>query len=177
MSQSFTLRNTKGSALTHAELDNNFGGLGTASGVRFGALGIGVAEGAAGTISATATVTAYASDERLKTNFTPIANAIEKLFAIGGYEFDWNEEVCERLDFPYINKHEHGVKAQEVQKIIPDAVSLAPFDRTEEPGESKSGEHYLTVDYARIVPLLIEAIKAQQLQIQKLEAKLATLVE
>lgn len=184
MSQSYTLRTSKGSALTHAELDNNFSALGISSGVRFGALGVGATEGAAGTILATATVTAYSSDERLKTNFIPIANAIEKLFKIGGYEFDWNEEVCAELEFPYINKHEHGVKAQEIQKVIPDAVSLAPFDQGDEPGVSKSGEHYLTVDYARIVPLLIEAIKEQQQIITSqenrltiLEAKLAKLVE
>lgn len=178
MSQSFTLRNTKGSALTHAELDNNFNNqLGTVANVRFNSLGIGVAEsGTAGTILATSNITAYSSDERLKTNFTPIQNAIKKLMSISGYEFDWDEEKCGALGFNFANKHEHGVKAQEIQKVIPDAVSPAPFDRAED-GSSASGENYLTVDYSRIVPLLIEAVKAQQLQIQELEAKLDKLVE
>lgn len=183
MSQSYTTRAGKGSALTHTELDNNFNGLGTSSGVRFGALGVGAAEGSAGTILATATVTAYASDARLKTNFTPIANAIGKLLELTGYEYDWNEEVCNKVNFPFINKHEHGVKAQEVQKVVPDAVTLAPFDRGED-GISVSGENYLTVDYTKLIPLLIQAVKEQQELIQQqavklldLEQKLNKLVE
>lgn len=178
MSQSFTLRNTKGSALTHAELDNNFNNqLGTVANVRFNSFGVGVAEsGTAGTILASSNITAYSSDERLKTNFKPIQDAIKKLMSISGYEFDWDEQKCAELEFNFANKHEHGVKAQEIQKVIPDAVSPAPFDRADD-GSSASGENYLTVDYARIVPLLIEAVKAQQVQIEALEAKLATLVE
>lgn len=170
MSQVFTLR-AAGATLTHAQLDNNFSALGTTSGVRFAALGVGVAEGAAGTITATSNVTAYSSDERIKTNFIHIQDPIDKLMAIGGYEFDWDKELCEQLGFNYTNLHEHGVKAQEILKVIPDAVELAPFDRDEN-GGSKSGQHYLTVNYPRIIPLLIEAIKAQQVQINELQTKL-----
>lgn len=176
MSQAYTTRSGKGSALTHAELDANFTALGTGSGVRFGALGIGTAEGSAGTIQATATVTAYASDERLKTNFTPINDAIQKLMSIGGYEFDWNESKCIEVGFTPTSIHETGVKAQEVQRVLPDAVRPAPFD-VDEQGDSISGEGYLTVDYAKIVPLLIQAIKEQQVLIASLEAKISKLVE
>jgi hypothetical protein len=184
MSQAYTLRTSKGSALTHTELDNNFNSqLGTSSGVRFGALGIGVAESTTGTIVASSNITAYSSDERLKTKFTPIADAILKVMQLTGYEYDWNEELCAQVGFPFANKHEHGVKAQEVQKVVPDAVTLAPFDRDEE-GASVSGENYLTVDYTRLVPLLIQAVKEQQETIQQqavklldLEQKLNKLVE
>lgn len=170
MSQSFTLRSA-GATLTHTQLDNNFSALGTGSSVRFGALGVGVAEGAAGTITASSNVTAYSSDERIKTNFVFIQDPIAKVQAIGGYEFDWNKDLCAQLGFNYTNLHEHGVKAQEIQKVIPDAVELAPFDRDDN-GGSKSGEYYLTVNYPRIIPLLIEAIKAQQVQINELQTKL-----
>ena len=85
MSQSFTLRSA-GVTLTHTQLDNNFSALGTGSGVRFGALGVGVAEGAAGTITATSNVTAYSSDERIKTNFIRIQNPIDKLMAITAHK-------------------------------------------------------------------------------------------
>ena len=71
------------------------------------------------------------------------------------------------------------MSAQEVQAVMPEAVSIAPFDiaRDDETGEtlpnvSASGEDYLTVDYARLVPLLVEAIKEQQQQIDELKAKL-----
>ena len=170
MSQAFTLRSA-GTTLSHTQLDNNFSGLGTSSSVRFGALGVGVVEGAAGTITASSNVTAYSSDERLKTNFIQIQDPIAKLMAIGGYEFDWNKDLCEELEFNYTNLHEHGVKAQEILKVIPDAVELAPFDRADK-GGSKSGKNYLTVNYPRIIPLLIEAIKAQQVQIDELQAKI-----
>jgi hypothetical protein len=51
---------------------------------------------------------------------------------------------------------------------------LAPFDTTtNETGEVKSltGEHYLTVDYARLVPVLIEAIKQLEEKVNRLEGR------
>ena len=67
-------------------------------------------------------------------------------------------------------KTETGVIAQNVQKVIPDAVMEAPFNSTstEITGEERN---YLTVDKEKIIPLLIEAIKEQQTQIDELKAK------
>ena len=61
--------------------------------------------------------------------------------------------------------------AQDVQEVIPEAVKIAPFDRDEN-GESKSGDNYLTVQYEKIIPLLIECIKEQQVQINELKNKI-----
>jgi hypothetical protein len=52
---------------------------------------------------------------------------------------------------------------------LPEAVKLAPFDRDED-GKSKSGENYLTIQYEKVVPLLVEAIKEQQKQIEELKS-------
>ena len=55
-----------------------------------------------------------------------------------------------------------GLNAQEIAKLIPEVVTIAPFDSIiNEKGDivSKSGENYLTINYERIVPYLIEAIK------------------
>lgn len=119
-----------------------------------GATGIGVS----GAISATGNITGYSSDKRLKQNIQNIKNPIDKLYRIGGYTFSWNLEKCEEVGFMPSRPTEHGVLAQEIQKIMPDAVHPAAFNKD-----------YLTVDYARIVPLLIECIKSLQDQIDKLK--------
>ena len=56
-----------------------------------------------------------------------------------------------------------------MQKGLPEAVKLAPFD-TDEDFKSKSGKDYLTVQYEKIVPLLVDAIKDQQKQIDELKS-------
>jgi hypothetical protein len=114
----------------------------------------------AGAFSATNNITAYASDRRLKKNITPITNAVEKIRSIGGYTFDWDMEETARWGFTPDNSHEHGVIAQEIQAVVPDAVARAPFDTSmEDPTASKSGQDYLTVRYEKLVPLLVQSIK------------------
>jgi hypothetical protein len=127
-----------------------------------------------GTIAARSDITAYASDERLKTNFVTIQNPLEKLKSIAGYEFDWLTDKCKTLGFQPSTIHEHGVKAQEIQRVVPDAVTIAPFDDNGN-RVSKSGENYLTVKYEKLVPLLIESIKEQQTQIDELKDQLTSL--
>ena len=119
-------------------------------------------------------VTAYASDERLKTNFKPIQSALEKVCSLDGVYYEWDKEACERTDFtPEFNKTELGFKAQQVQKYFPEVAVLAPFD-TDPMGdgvnESKSGENYLTLHYERLVPALVEAIKELKDEIEELKA-------
>ena len=122
--------------------------------LEIGATGIGVT----GSITATGNITAYSSDKRLKTNIKNISYPMDKLFRIGGYTFNWDLKKCEEVGFHPDNVVEHGVIAQEVQKVMPDAVQPAAFD-----------PDYLTVNYARIVPLLIECIKDLQNQIDRLK--------
>ena len=49
---------------------------------------------------------------------------------------------------------------------MPEVISIAPFDMDYN-GNSKSGENYLTVQYEKLIPLLIQAIKEQQKQIEE----------
>jgi hypothetical protein len=113
-----------------------------------------------GAISATGNITAYSSDARLKKNVQNIQAPMDKLFKIGGYTFDWDGPKCFIAGFHPDHEHEHGVLAQEVARVMPDAVSRAAFD-----------PEYLTVNYARLVPLLIECIKDLQNQIDELKDK------
>ena len=94
--------------------------------------------------------------------------------SLSGFKYVENDLAKE---LGYTNeKQQVGLSAQQVQAVLPEAVSLAPVDmETDEfTGEitSKSGEDYLTVDYSRLVPLLVEAIKEQQEQIDELKLKL-----
>jgi hypothetical protein len=124
-------------------------------------------------------ITAYSSDRRLKTNITPIQNALQKVLSIGGYTFDWDIDKCAQHGFKPTNVHEHGVIAQEIEAIMPDVVVHAPFDKETRPNHdmtaSKSGQWFKTVNYDKIVPLLIEAIKEQQEHINRLEVKINSL--
>jgi hypothetical protein len=104
----------------------------------------------------TADIIAYASDKRLKENVINIPNALDKIKQINGVYFDWKDKTKELGFFPS-QKNDVGVIAQEIQSILPEVVTLAPFDY--ELGKSKSGENYLTVKYDKLAPLFIEAIK------------------
>jgi hypothetical protein len=120
-----------------------------------------------GNMSAAGEITAYVSDGRLKKNVVTIDNALEKLKQIRGVYYDWDEKV-EELGFFPTNKHDIGVIAQEVEKVIPQAIKPAPFDMGEN-GGSKSGENYKTVQQDKIIPLLIQSVKEQQAIIEKLQ--------
>jgi hypothetical protein len=88
--------------------------------------------------------------------------------------YEWNS-VGDQYGWTPSKEREAGVFAQDVKAVLPEAVKLAPFDQGhDEHGNmfSKSGENFLTVKYEKIVPLLIEAIKEQQLQIEELKNKL-----
>jgi hypothetical protein len=113
-------------------------------------------------------IIAYASDRRLKENIRPIENAVAKVRTITGMVFDWKDMVRD-LGFEPNAKTEVGVFAQDVEAVLPEAVSIAPFDYDwKKPGQSISGERYLTVKYDKLVPLLIQAIKEQQDQLDEL---------
>jgi hypothetical protein len=119
-------------------------------------------------IASNGNITAYSSDERLKENLEPIESAVEKVEALRGVTFNWNDEAIKRGLPVTKEQKEVGVLAQDVQRVLPEAVAPAPFDVNDD-GESKSGQDYLTVRYEKIVPLLIEAIKEQQIEIENLK--------
>jgi hypothetical protein len=115
-------------------------------------------------------VVALYSDMRLKTKVGDIENAIDKVLKLSGFYYKENEKAKE---LGYNNDDvQIGVSAQEVKEVVPEAIRRAPVDvETLEDGTqvSKTGENYLTVKYERLVPLLIEAIKEQQKQIDELK--------
>jgi hypothetical protein len=121
-----------------------------------------------GAITATTTVTAYYSDERLKTKINNIENALDKIDQLTGFVYVENELA---KSFGFNNPEPQvALGAHDVKKVQPDAVKPAPFD-TSRDGKSISGENYLTVQYERLVPLLVEGIKELRREIQKLKGQ------
>ena len=106
-------------------------------------------------------VIAFVSDERLKTDIVGITNALDKVNSLSGFTYTWTEWASEQGNQFDRSKRHVGVSAQEVQKVLPEAVAPAPFN-----------DEYLTVKYDKIVPLLIEAIKELSDKVSALEDKL-----
>ena len=126
-----------------------------------------------GNITATLEVTAYFSDLRLKDNIAIITNAVDKVMAINGVYYNPNQ-LAESLVGESITTQKVGLIAQEVQQIMPQVIRSAPFDIGAD-GASISGKDYMTIQYDKLVPLLVQAIKEQQAQIECLEARITTL--
>ena len=107
-------------------------------------------------ITSAGDVVAYlGSDRRFKDNIMVIDNPIDKIFKLSGNTFTWNESTP-RKDLRGTN--DLGVIAQEVKEVLPTAVR-----------EHK--DKSLSVEYVKIIPLLIECIKDLQLQINELKEK------
>ena len=122
-----------------------------------------------GDIEATENVIAYSSDRRLKQNIELLSNPLEKINKLSGFTYNWNDKANELVGYKTDEKVV-GMFAQDVQEVLPEAVKLAPFDNDGE-GNSKSGENYLTIQYEKVVPLLVEAIKELKKEIEELKNK------
>jgi Chaperone of endosialidase len=108
-----------------------------------------------GNITATGNITGYYSDDRLKDKLGKIENALDKICSLEGFYFQANE-LAQSLG--YAAKREVGISAQAAQAVLPEVVHPAAV-----------GQDYLTVDYARVLPLVIEAIKELRAEIQALK--------
>ena len=115
-----------------------------------------------GDIQAQGNITAYFSDQRLKDVIGAIDNPISKVLNLRGVYYKENEKAKE-LGYD-CDDVQVGVIAQDVQKVLPEAIKPAP-----------GHEEYMTVQYEKIVPLLIEAIKEQQGTIDDLKSRLEKL--
>jgi hypothetical protein len=130
---------------------------------RIASLGVGTAaSGTTGEIRATNNVTAYfSSDRKFKENVVSVANALDKVQAIGTKTFDWTDEYIASKggqDGYFVQKNDFGVIAQDVQAVFPEAV------RTREDGS-------LAVDYEKLGTLAFQAIIELTERVKALEVK------
>ena len=114
----------------------------------------------AGTISAAGDITASTSDSRFKTNKGRITNALDKVCSLTGFYYTWNDLAKSKNINLFKDDLQVGVSAQEVQKVMPEVIKPAPIDND-----------YLTVQYEKLVPLLIESIKELKAEVDALKAK------
>ena len=111
-----------------------------------------------GAITSTGNITAFASDSRLKDRKANIANALEKVESLSGFNYTFNELGLKVVGENYRDEEQIGVSAQEVEAVLPEVVKPAPGDND-----------YKTVQYEKLVPLLIEAIKELNAEIKELK--------
>jgi hypothetical protein len=97
-----------------------------------------------------------ASSIRWKKNITEIDNGLDKIMTLRGVCFDWDEE--------HGGQHDMGFIAEEVGKVIPEIVAYEP-----------DGVYATGIDYGAITPVLVQAIKEQQRQIEQLKAQIEEL--
>jgi hypothetical protein len=122
-----------------------------------------------GNIYAQGDVYAAYSDNRFKERLTKIDSALYKVNQLTGYYYFMND-LARSLGVKNEGR-QVGLIAQDVQKILPEVVGLSAYDVDEE-GNSKSGENYLTINYDKLVPLLVEAIKELSAKVEELERRL-----
>lgn len=104
-------------------------------------------------------ITGNTSDDRLKIRLSNLENALEKVNGLQGFRYEYNDLA---QSFGLKNRGARvGLSAQDVQKVLPEAVAQAPFS-----------DQYLTLKYERIVPLLVEAIKELLQKVEFLENKI-----
>jgi hypothetical protein len=128
----------------------------TTSDVQFDSFGVGTAaSGTTGEIRATNQITAYYSDDRLKTKLSNIENALDMIDQLTGFYYEANDLA---VSLGYEKIKEVGLSAQDVEKILPEVTAPAPID-----------PKYLTVRYERIIPLLVEGIKELRKEITSLK--------
>ena len=115
---------------------------------------------AAGEIACDGDISAYYSDERLKTKISKIEEPLKKINKLNGFYYVPNKLA--HINGITNTKQEVGLSAQDVQRVLPEIVKIAPFDLAfGDDGEktSKSGFNYLTISYDRLAALFVEAIK------------------
>jgi hypothetical protein len=131
--------------------------------VQADSIGVGTApSGTTGQIRATDDITAfYSSDAMLKEDIINIPNPLEALKKLNGVLFNWKDEWIKKQggeDGYFVRKKDVGVIAQEVEKVLPEAVA-----------QRKDG--IKAVKYDRLTCLLIEAVKVLSDKVEKFEEK------
>lgn len=111
------------------------------------------------------------SDARMKSNIRRLDGgiALSKINQINAYRYDYNENLYKNVDekkrAALLNSgtNQFGFMAQELKEVVPEAVKL----------DENTGIY--SINYIMLIPILVEALKEQQLKIEQLDAKILEL--
>ena len=87
------------------------------------------------------------SDIRFKHNVETLSGSLDKVMRLRGVSYDWKTEEFPEKDFS--NRQQIGFVAQELETLVPELINT-------------DADGYMAVDYAKLTPVLVEAIKEQQ---------------
>ena len=110
-----------------------------------------------------------ASDERLKTSFVPIENAVDKLNTLQAINFKWKYGSEERQ-----TKNNIGLLAQEVYEVFPEAVDYHDpddFKLIDHPTieGTKQAQSAWGIDKSKLIPVLVKAVQELSEKVKALE--------
>ena len=113
-----------------------------------------------GAIESTTTFTNYntTSDRRLKENIIPIQDATQKILAMNPVSHTWINDKNAPA--------QHGFIAQEMQSIVPEAVSGDP-----------DSEEMMQMDYGKITPVIVKSLQDALKEISSLKERISELEE
>ena len=106
--------------------------------------------------------TLYHSDKRWKKDIRNLDGSLDKVMKLQGMRYQWKQDEYPEMNFP--DGEQIGLIAQDVEKIIPEVVNEA-------------ADGYKSIDYAKLVSVLIESIKEQQEQIDRQHGQIEKLSE
>jgi hypothetical protein len=120
-----------------------------------------------GVLEVTSDIISLASDRRLKENIIPIDGALDKIDKINGVYFNYTDNA-RKANPGFGDERQVGLIAQEIQEVLPEVIRFAPFDYGVD-NKSISGENYLTLNYDKVVPLLLQAIKELKCELDEVK--------
>jgi hypothetical protein len=120
-------------------------------------------------------MTAYWSDRRLKKDFVKVEDYDEILNGMTAYRFKWNE-LSEKVTAGTVKNGEDDLAliAQDVQAVLPGAVCVNKSAQSPDNSEEQV-EEYLTINYDKITPILVQALKSTREELRDVKERLTRL--
>lgn len=118
-----------------------------------------------------------ASDQKIKKNIQTIRQPMDIIRGLRGVTYE--HKLDEYAGLGLKTGTTYGFIAQEVEQVMPDIVKTknVPYHSTRLNPSDKSYETLKTVGYIEVIPVLVEALKAQELEIEALKARISELEE